>query len=387
MRRGSTRAALAAAGIDRATPDPFGGRIVRDAAGEPTGLLLERAVELMTPHLPEPPAEVLDAAILDAQAEAHRLGLTGIHDVETDAVLDAFRRLERAGVLRLRVLFHPPVASLPSLVAARRPERGRLRVAPHRGREAVPRRQPGQPDRLDAGAVRRDPRPRPRRSRARPTRRSRSGPPPRPESRRRCTPSATPRCAGRSTCWPPRPRLGVPHRIEHFQCVSDADLEPRGRCRASSLPCSRPICSPTCRWSSGTGAGAGRGAYAFRTLRRHGTTLAFGSDVPVASLDPREGLYAALARRDASGGPAGGWRPEERLGFDEAVRAYTVGPAVAGGVAARSGVLAPGCDADLVAWSFDAAVERGRWRRRPRRLCAAHRGRRRGRDAAVTGRH
>ena len=61
-------AALAAAGITQATPDPYGGRIVRDAAGEPTGLLLERAVELMLPHLPEPPQDTLDAAILEAQA-------------------------------------------------------------------------------------------------------------------------------------------------------------------------------------------------------------------------------------------------------------------------------------------------------------------------------
>ena len=110
-------AALAAAGITRDTPDPFGGRIVRDAAGEPTGLLLERAVELMLPCLPDPPPDVLDAALREAQTEAHRLGLTGIHNVEGEAVLDAFRRLERGDALRLRVLFHPPVASLPTLVA------------------------------------------------------------------------------------------------------------------------------------------------------------------------------------------------------------------------------------------------------------------------------
>ena len=108
-------AALAAAGITRTTPDPFGGRIVRDAAGEPTGLLLERAVELLLPHLPEPPASLLDEALLDAQAEAHRLGLTGIHNVEADSALAAFRRLEAADALRLRVLFHPPVTSLPAL--------------------------------------------------------------------------------------------------------------------------------------------------------------------------------------------------------------------------------------------------------------------------------
>jgi predicted amidohydrolase YtcJ len=80
--------------------------------------------------------------------------------------------------------------------------------------------------------------------------------------------------------------------------------------------------------------------------------------VPVASIDPREGLFAALERRSAAGGPAGGWRPEEKLSFDEAVRAYTVAAAHAAG-RNRSGTLAPGRDADLVAWAFDPAVERG----------------------------
>jgi len=111
-------AALKAAGIDRSSVDPFGGRIVRDANGEPTGLLLERAVELALPALPVPPDNLLDAALLEAQAEAHRLGVTGIHDVETEAVLAAFRRLEHQGALRLRVLFHPPVAALNRLIAS-----------------------------------------------------------------------------------------------------------------------------------------------------------------------------------------------------------------------------------------------------------------------------
>ena len=109
-------AALAAAGITSHTPDPFGGRIVRDAAGEPTGLLLERAVELMIPHLPVPPAERLDEALRDAQAEAHRLGVTSIHNVEGLGAMAAFERLESMESLRLRVLFHPPVDALPQLI-------------------------------------------------------------------------------------------------------------------------------------------------------------------------------------------------------------------------------------------------------------------------------
>ncbi len=58
----------------------------------------------------------------EAQAEAHRLGVTGIHDVEDERAWGSFRRLEASGALRLRVLFHPPVGSLADLV--RRGARG-----------------------------------------------------------------------------------------------------------------------------------------------------------------------------------------------------------------------------------------------------------------------
>jgi predicted amidohydrolase YtcJ len=103
----------------------------------------------------------------------------------------------------------------------------------------------------------------------------------------------------------------------------------------------------------------GRGAYAFRSLLQRGARLVFGSDVPVASLDPREGLYAALERKGFDGAPAGGWRPEEKLGFTDALAGYTVAAAHAAGTGHRRGMLAPGFDADLVAWSVDPAAEHG----------------------------
>lgn len=102
----------------------------------------------------------------------------------------------------------------------------------------------------------------------------------------------------------------------------------------------------------------GRGAYAFRSLLESGAHLVFGSDVPVASIDPREGVYAALERKHPDGA-ALSWRADERLGFIQALQAYTVGAARASGVGTRRGMLAPGYDADLVAWSVDPAAEQG----------------------------
>jgi predicted amidohydrolase YtcJ len=350
-------AALAAAGITRGTPDPYGGRIVRDAAGEPTGLLLERAVELMLPHLPVPPADLLDGAIRDAQTEAHRLGITGIHNVEDEAALAAFERLERSGDLRLRVLFHPPVASLPALV--RRGVRSGtgsawLRIGgvklfldgslgsrtawmlePYAG--SHDRGMPLTSEEEAAAAMRTA-----------------------ADAGIAAVVHAIGDAAVRRALdlMTGLPGTALPHRIEHFQCVHPDDLD---RAAAAGVVVSMqpahlltdiPLVER--HWGA-----RGRGAYAFETLRRRGTPMVFGSDVPVASIDPREGLYAALERRSPAGGPPGGWRAEERLGFEEAVRAYTTGAAHAGGTAARAGTLAPGRDADLVAWALDPAAERG----------------------------
>jgi predicted amidohydrolase YtcJ len=86
-------------------------------------------------------------------------------------------------------------------------------------------------------------------------------------------------------------------------------------------------------------------------LLQHGSLLAFGSDAPVASLDPREGVYAAIERRMTPGAPS--WYGSERLDFTTTVAGYTLGSAIAAGVDHRRGRLGPGMDADLVVWDQD----------------------------------
>lgn len=349
-------AGLAAAGIGGDTPDPFGGRIVRDAAGEATGLLQERAVELARPALPVPDANFLRTALLEGQAEAHRLGLTGIHDVEGEDVLRAFRQLEAEDLLRLRVLFHPPVAALPSLLSEGFRSGGgsrwltnggiKLFLDGSLGTQTAWMLEPyeGTHDRglaISTLETAQD------------------------AVRTAATGGITAVVHAIGDAAVRRaldlltdlPAAALPHRIEHLQCVHPLDLRRAADAGvvASMQPAHLLTDIPLVERHWG---GRGAGAYAFATLRSCGTTLAFGSDAPVASLDPRDGLFAAMVR-EAADGTSGGWRRDERLSFEEALAGYTEGNAAAGGLAHRRGALAPGYDADLVAWDVDPAVEAG----------------------------
>jgi predicted amidohydrolase YtcJ len=90
------------------------------------------------------------------------------------------------------------------------------------------------------------------------------------------------------------------------------------------------------------------GAYALKTQLEKGAILALGSDCPVETLDPLAGIHAAVTRRRADGTPGPeGWRPEQRLTVEQAVRGYTQGPAYAAGMEDRLGTIAEGFLADL----------------------------------------
>ncbi|HEU5218145.1 MAG TPA: amidohydrolase family protein [Gemmatimonadales bacterium] len=350
-------AALALAGITRDTPDPAGGRIVRDPVGEPTGVLLELAVDLARRFLPVPEPQVLRQALLDGQAAAHQAGVTGIHDVEDLGVLEAFRSLEAEGLLRLRVLFHPPVADLSSLIS-----RGF-----HSGAGSRWITEGGVKLFLDGSLG------------------SRTAwmLEPYEGSRDRGLPLSTLEAAGTAVrmaaehgiastvhaigdaavrraldILEPLTRTALPHRIEHFQCVHDADLDRAAKAGIvlSMQPAHILVDIPLAERHWGK---RGRRAYGFRTLSKRGSTLTFGSDAPVAPLDPRAGVFAAMDRRALGSTKDAAWYGEERLPFETVVTAYTENPARAAGWCPRIGVLTPGSAADLVVWQVDPDVHRG----------------------------
>ncbi len=89
-------------------------------------------------------------------------------------------------------------------------------------------------------------------------------------------------------------------------------------------------------------------AYAYQTMRQLGIPLALGSDVPVDTADPLRILHAAIVRRDDTHPEQAPWLPDQALTLQQALYAYTVGAAYAGGQEARQGSLTPGKLADLV---------------------------------------
>jgi predicted amidohydrolase YtcJ len=137
-------------------------------------------------------------------------------------------------------------------------------------------------------------------------------------------------------------------RLEHAQVLAAGDI-PRFA-RLGVIASMQPThCTSDMDWADERlGPDRLAGAYAWRSLLRSGARLAFGSDFPVERPDPLEGIYAAATRQHPDGTPEGGFRPEQRLTVEEALRAFTEGAAWAAFEEGRLGRLAPGFAADLV---------------------------------------
>jgi hypothetical protein len=346
--------ALRRCGITRDTPDPAGGEIVRDPHGEPTGVLLEKAVRLVEPHLPQPSAREVRAALLEAQAEAHRLGLTGVHSVEVTGLED-FASMEQDGVLRLRVLQSIPLPRLDHAIAVGlRSGFGSewLRIGGVKmfmdgalGSRTAWMRQPYEGGAAGDTGIR-----------TLETEEFR-------DNVRRAAEAgiaSTVHAIGDASVElaidvlgsTARPRA-MPHRIEHVQLCPPDLWERAGRSGVVGSMQPVHVMTDIPAAERHWGHDRSRGAYPFAPLQRAGMTLAFGSDVPVESCDPRLGLFAAVRRVGWDGAPAEGWWMENAVTAEQALRAYTEGPATAAGLEHRQGRLLPGYDADLVAWDVD----------------------------------
>lgn len=356
--------ALEMAGITRETLDPPQGRIERDVRGEPTGILREwSAVHLIQRCVPEPDEETRLACLRGAIAEAHRVGITGIHDQRVEGEgresLRAFQTLYERGELRLRV--HANIA------AAFLDQMDTLGLLPGFGNERLwlghvkafadgtlgsrtawmiePFE--GEPENRGMAVTPAD------RLWELATRAAEAGFPLSihaiGDGAVRAVIDVLSEFKGFQETRVVR-GTRLPHRIEHVQLIHPTDLERLARLGA--VASMQPVHLFT-DWQVADRAWGARAryAYALRSLLQRGVPLAFGSDAPVAPLNPLLGIYAAVTRQDEAGMPPGGWYPEERLTVAEAVEAYTLGSARAAGKARHQGSIAPGKWADLIVLS------------------------------------
>jgi predicted amidohydrolase YtcJ len=345
--------ALAAADITRDTPDPPGGAIVRDARGEPTGILKDNAQRLMTRVLPRPDARDEDGALDAAMRYVASNGVTSVHNMGlTWDDVPVFDRAHAAGRLRTRVYAAVPLDGwerLRDLVATRGRGDDWLRIGALKGfvdgslgSHTAALLEPYDDAPGDLGLFVNA-----------------------PKDLYRWT-SAADRAGlhvivhaigDRAV----RTQLDIFERVarengprdrrfrmEHAQHVAPVDL-PRFK-ELGVIASMQPYHAiDDGRWAERLiGPDRAKTTYAFRSLHETGTTLAFGSDWFVAPATPLEGIYAAVTRRTLDGARPDGWHPEQRIGVEDALGAYTRGGAFASFEEGEKGTIARGMLADFV---------------------------------------
>ncbi|MBC8100484.1 MAG: amidohydrolase [Armatimonadetes bacterium] len=350
-------AAMRVCGITRDTPDPDGGFIQRDGDGQPTGILFENAARLVTTHIPAAGIEATAQHMLEAQKLALASGLTGIHDFDGPDCLRALQLLRDRGQLALRVvknvnkewIHHAHALGLRWGFGDDWIRIGGLKIfadgalgprtalmldaydgEPHNFGVRVTDSEvmrtlvseasaAGLPSTIHAigdravrevldvyAAVRQE------------------------EAERGELPSSR------------------RHRIEHVQLIHPDD---RARLAQLHIIASMQPIHATSDYKMADAYWGTRSQWAYnaRLQLDQGVVVAFGSDSPIDPFEPLRGIHAAVARQRPDGTPGdAGWYPENRLTIDEALRAYTHGPAYAAGMERRLGKLAVGYLADLV---------------------------------------
>jgi predicted amidohydrolase YtcJ len=359
--------ALHVARINRHTPDPPYGAIVREPrSGEPSGVLREAAVTLITRRAPatrDDRGRALRAAI----AEAHRNGVTSVQDAgASEADLELYESARRAGDLQLRVYSAFDIGTS-------------LDEADLRRIESITAKYPDDPV-FKAGAVQialdgavesRSA------AMLEPYATGDEAPEPRiaPDDLNRMVRLLDARGwqvmidafgdravrmaldafdhAVRSN---PAPKRGRRHRVEHVEIVHPADVPRFARAGviASMQPFDgSPSPAQTELWTRVVGPDRAARGWAYKSIAGRRGRLAFGSDWPAVPLTPMLGLHTAVNRTTVDGSPDDPWYPSERLPLARAINAFTSDAAWASFDEQRKGTLTAGMLADVVVLSGD----------------------------------
>jgi predicted amidohydrolase YtcJ len=358
----ANRKAMDAASLSAATVDPPGGRIIRGARNQPSGVLIDTAQALVSARIPAASDAQLEEQILLADGETRKLGLTTVHDAGTDGrTVDAYRRLIDAGRLKTR-LYVMVRGSLPAL----RPffDKGPVvDYANHRlavraikvvadgalGSRGAALLEPYADEPGTTGLL--------------------TTP---PEDVYAQTLAASK--AGFQTAIHAigdranrlvmdifeRVQREVPGardlrmRNEHAQILDAAEIPRFARLNVIASMQTTHATSDMPWVPARIGrARMEEGAYVWRKLLSSGATIANGSDFPVERPNPMLGFYAGITRQDPDGQPPGGWMPGERMSREETLIAFTRNSAFAAHAETLTGSLEAGKLADLVVLSKD----------------------------------
>lgn len=349
--------ALRRARITRDTKDPEGGRILRGPDGEPTGILVDNAMDLVFAVIPPPTDEQFEAQLAAALARCAEEGMTGVHDAGMDLrTFNLLKRWDAEGRLPLRVYaMADGMGSGREAYLAMGPFQGnkltmravKLSADGALGSRGAALHTPYSDEASHQGLLLLSPEEYETRVRAFVGRGFQVATHAIGDRANTLVLDTLLKVAG-----PDGVRNGR-HRVEHAQVLRLEDITKLGTHGfiASVQPTHATSDMP---WAQ-TRVGSERiqGAYAWQRLKAAGSTLALGSDFPVEQPDMLAGLYAARTRQDAAGQPPGGWFPDQRLSGQEALEGFTVGNAYASFAEKVRGRLQPGMDADFVALSVD----------------------------------
>lgn len=345
--------AITTAGVTAKTPDPSGGKIIRDAKGAPAGVFVDNAKALVGKVVPPPRPEDRDLAFAKAQDMLLAKGVTAVADMGTSmADWGAFRRAGDSGRLQVRIMAYANSFETLELVAGPEPtgwlyddrlrmggiklfldgalgSRGAVLKAPYHddpGAKGLPLLTPAQLRNLMSRASMDN------------------------------FQSAVHAIgdAANAEVLAAIEELSESYkgdrrwRIEHAQIIDPADLSQLGK--HGIIASMQPLHQTSDRLMAEARLGPDRlvGAYPWRSVMTVGGRLAFGSDAPVEPADPFAGIAAAISRTDAKGEPFGGWFPQETVSRETALAGFTSDAAFAGFAEGRFGRLVPGERADFL---------------------------------------
>lgn len=352
--------ALKIAGITKDTNDPEGGQIIRDDEGNPTGVLVDNAIELVSKKMPEYSKEQTKQAILKAQESCLEHGLTQVHDAGIDEkAWEALKELSLEGKLKLRIyaMMLPDTPLYKEMI-----EKGPIKGL-NNGRLSLRTIKMFADGALGSrGALLKEDysdKPEHRGLLLTPVDRMKKITTEGLSSGFQIATHAIGDGANSIVIDIYEKALketgagNARLRIEHVQVIDPKDIErmKRNGIIASMQP---THCTSDMPWApQRLGDMRTKWAYAWKSIINEGVKFASGSDFPVESNDPLLGIYAAVTREDTRGKPEGGYTPEQKLNIYEAVDSFTKGAAYASFEENIKGELKEGYKADFTVLSKD----------------------------------